>query len=33
VVESEVGGEGEGSGGGMSGGRTNINRDGVDGSI
>jgi len=30
VVESEVGGEEEGGGGGMSGGWTNINRDGVD---
>jgi len=30
VVESEVGSEEEGGGGGMSGGWTNINRDGVD---
>ena len=30
VVEGEIGGKGEGGGGGMGGERTKLNRDGVD---
>ena len=30
VVKGKIGGEGEGGGGGIGGGRTKLNRDGVD---